>query len=193
MKNTLKKLTEADFRTSIWSGGKTTQLFIYPENSNYNTRDFKVRVSSATVELAESNFTKLEGVHRFIAPLDGNLSLTHDGKAFVDLKPFEIYEFEGDLETKSFGKVTDFNLMLVNGAKGELESFPIPEGKELRMLLNNGITILYSYSSTLRIWMDEEEVTLHPNELLSIKSAIANHIKVQSDKDANILVSRMLE
>lgn len=193
MNNYIRKLTEEDFSTSSWSGGATTQLFIYPENSNYGKRDFKVRISSATVELEESNFTKLEGIHRFITPLDNSLRLSHNRKTFTKLNPFEIYEFEGSLDTTSFGKAKDFNLMLANGTKGELRNFHISEGEEIEILTIIGLNILFSYNSSLRIRVHEEEITLSPNELLVVKSYKANQIKIHSNKNTNILLSRILD
>ncbi len=193
MNNYFRKLKEEEFSTSAWSGGKTMQLFIYPENSNYKERNFKVRISSATVELEQSNFTKLEEVYRFITPLDGNLKLTHNGKTFTNLEPFEIYEFDGGLETTSFGKAKDFNLMLANGAKGELRSFRISEKEEVKILTCNGLNILYSYDGLFKIGIDQDEITLSPNELLVIKSDSAKRIKIHSNKTANILLSLIIE
>jgi environmental stress-induced protein Ves len=37
--------------TDSWSGGTTTQLAIYPENSSYQQRNFLYRISTATVDI----------------------------------------------------------------------------------------------------------------------------------------------
>ena len=60
----IRHLTPADYRTSCWSGGTTTEIFIWPEDADYAARRFAVRISSATVELEESDFTALPGVTR---------------------------------------------------------------------------------------------------------------------------------
>ena len=193
MDNYIKILKEVDFKVSTWSGGKTTELFIFPEKSSYKDRDFKVRISSATVELEQSTFTKLEGVNRFITPLNNNLKLTHNEEESVDLKPFEIHEFDGSINTNSFGKARDFNLMLANGAKGELKSFLIQEAKEIILLVDFGFNILYSYDCIFKIWIDEEEFMLLPNELLVMKSNSSKHIKIQSNSGGNILLSSFIE
>jgi environmental stress-induced protein Ves len=117
-----KIIKKDSFKTSLWSGGTTTELYIYPENSLYKNKDFLFRLSSATVELAESTFTPLEGIQRYIAPIDGSLKLFHQIKT-VELKPYECYTFDGGIETTSKGKVTDFNLMLSKKVSGALESF----------------------------------------------------------------------
>lgn len=193
MKTYIKKLTEKDFKTSNWSGGTTTQLFIYPENSNYRSGDFKVRISSATVEQEESNFTMLKGVERFITPLDSILKLTHDGKTFITLKPFEVYEFNGGLTTSSFGRTKDFNLMLANGAKGGLQNFQIPENEKIEIPTIKGLNILFSYNGVFTIQFDGKEITLYPNELLVIKSMVATNILIHSSTTSDILLSTILD
>ena len=73
-------LKKKDYATSRWSGGTTTQLYLYPEDGSYAQRRFQIRVSSAAVELEESDFTPLPGVDRWITPLAGGFTLTHPGR-----------------------------------------------------------------------------------------------------------------
>ena len=51
---TIQHLTPSDYITTKWSGGLTTQLGIAPAGAVYADRDFLWRLSSATVEDAES-------------------------------------------------------------------------------------------------------------------------------------------
>ena len=165
-------LEEKDFITSDWSGGKTTQMYIYPENSIYRNLDFKWRISSATVDLEESDFTELKGVHRFITTLDNELKLTHDYKDFIELKPFEIYEFEGDLKTHSYGKVKDFNLMLANGATGDLVSLYVDNEISLKIESESSqrkFELFYSYNESLLISIDSKDFELKARDLLVIE------------------------
>lgn len=111
-----KKLTAADYVTAAWSGGTTTQIAIAPEGAVYADRDFLWRVSSAVVELEESDFTALPDYRRLIAPLRGEMTLTHGVGAPVTLAPYEVHAFEGGDHTHSRGRCTDFNLMLRRGA-----------------------------------------------------------------------------
>lgn len=113
-------LKQEDFATSHWSGGTTTQLLIWPEGASYASREFSVRISSATVELPVSDFTPLPGVTRYITPLSGGFTLTHPGKAPHSMAPLaEPYRFSGEEMTHCVGKATDFNLML-KGVEGEM-------------------------------------------------------------------------
>ena len=114
-------LTARSFRTSTWSGGTTTELFLYPENGSYANRDFILRISSATVDLDESDFTSLEGVERYITPLQGGFTLSHPDGNSVVLAPLAApYRFWGHTPTHCVGKATDFNLML-KGCAGRME------------------------------------------------------------------------
>ena len=62
-------------KTAKWSGGLTTELFIYPEGSAYSERNFDFRLSTATVEIETSVFTPLPHVQRTLMVLE--LSLIH--------------------------------------------------------------------------------------------------------------------
>lgn len=114
-------LTHKDFSQGNWSGGSTTQLYIYPGDGDYAARRFAIRISSATVRIPESDFTPLEGVERWITPLSGGFTLTHPGKNPVLLEPLDApYRFSGGIATHCVGTATDFNLML-KGVEGEME------------------------------------------------------------------------
>lgn len=114
-------LSAADFRASTWSGGTTTELYLYPETGSYASRDFLLRISSATVDLEESDFTPLEGVERYITPLQGSFTLSHPDGSSAVLPPLAApYRFWGHTPTHCVGKATDFNLML-KGCTGRME------------------------------------------------------------------------
>ena len=113
-------LTKEDYRVGHWSGGSTTELFIWPEGADYSTRQFRFRVSSAVVELEESDFTPLQGVTRYITPLTGGFTLTHPDAQPVVMAPLDApYRFSGEIPTHCVGKAADFNLML-KGVEGEM-------------------------------------------------------------------------
>ncbi len=115
-------IKEDEFIKSVWSGGTTEQIYIYPPDAIYKNADFLFRISRASVDISPSEFTKIPGVYRFIMPLDSELILTHDNKTDINLKPFESYEFSAEIHTKSRSVAKDFNLMLANGAEGDMKS-----------------------------------------------------------------------
>ncbi|NLN84112.1 MAG: HutD family protein [Firmicutes bacterium] len=191
----IKLLTEAEYTTTTWSGGKTTQLFIYPEEADYSKRDFKFRLSSATIEVEESEFTRLDSVYRFITPLDGQLKLTHDQRHFVELQPFDVYEFDGGKDTTSFGKAKDFNLMLKDGAEGSLESVLIDKETRLNYSFAGKEFFLFLYASNEPVTAEVQGKTynLKPDETLLINGrSVPNlQIKLNSEDRANVLVAKI--
>lgn len=191
MNDSIKIIGEDGFTTTDWSGGKTTQLYIYPEGSNYKERNFQFRISSASVELDKSEFTKLKEINRFITPLDGDLKLTHNGKDFINLKPFQVYKFLGGIDTTSYGKVRDFNLMLRDRAKGKMESIKVKDKTPI-FTGNNVLDIFYSYSGNFSFEINGKQYDLKPNELLILNTKEFNNtidIKIRSMVEDIILRS----
>ena len=112
---------EEDFSVSKWMGGKTKELAIFPPGAKYIDRDFIWRLSSATVELEESDFSKLPDYDRVLMVMEGSAVLTYDGKKSIRLKELEQDSFDGGAKTKSYGKITDFNVMVRKGGDGILD------------------------------------------------------------------------
>ena len=107
-----KLLTQADQVTTTWSGGTTTQLAIAPEGAVYADRDFLWRLSSAKVELEHSDFTPLPDYNRLISVLHGELEMKIGDGARFGLEPFTLRSFDGGVPVESWGKCTDYNLMV---------------------------------------------------------------------------------
>lgn len=195
MKITTKLIDKDEYITTEWSGGKTTQLFIYPEDSSYKNLNFKFRLSSATVELEESRFTKLEGIYRFITPLDKELKLTHDNKEYINLKPFEVYEFDGGINTSSYGTVRDFNLMLGNGAEGKLESIHIDKNYSSMEVYSSEFKeifyIIYAYRDRIHIHIDGDKKIIEPLQTFIIKLTENLNLKISSENPTDVLISKI--
>lgn len=114
----IKLIRKEDQPVGTWAGGTTTQLAIGPDGADYAARRFAWRISSARVDLDESDFTPLPGFHRILMILEGSVRLTHEGVREIDLGPFEQDAFEGAWRTKSRGRCVDFNLMTAPGWTG---------------------------------------------------------------------------
>jgi environmental stress-induced protein Ves len=132
----LKIIRKTEQITSHWSGGTTTQLYIYPENASYQKRNFLFRISTATVESNESTFTSLPGVSRLLMILEGSLKIIHTGRYSKILQKFETDSFEGDWETKGFGKVTDFNLMTTGKLQGTIHGTSLKKDETIQFHSN---------------------------------------------------------
>ena len=111
---------EENFSVSAWSGGQTKELAIYPRGQKYIDRDFIWRLSSATIETEESDFTRLPDYDRVLMVLDGEVVLEYNGERVAKCGTLEQDSFDGAWKTKSYGRITDFNLMVRKGNAGYL-------------------------------------------------------------------------
>lgn len=160
---TILHLRSDDFKTALWSGGTTTELYLYPPTGSYAARDFLIRISSATVDLDESDFTPLPGVERFITPLEGSFTLSHPGVPGVKLVPLSApYRFSGDIPTHCVGKATDFNIML-HGCQGHMQL------RQYRASIQPGFNSFYPLSDGI-ISVENQEYPVKRGELLVIFS-----------------------
>lgn len=125
-----KIYSSAERKTINWAGGTSTEVFVYPSDGDFATRNFTFRISTATVEVEESTFTFFEGITRHLMVLEGELELNHTDRYAKLLKKYDQDTFSGEWPTTAKGKVTDFNLMLKNGATGSLTHTELDEGKK---------------------------------------------------------------
>ena len=177
----IEKITENGYKTSDWSGGKTREIYIYPENASYAERKFLFRVSSATVDIEESEFTKLENVKRYIMPLENTeFSLTHENFETVKLSPYDIHYFDGNIKTVCRGKGTDFNLMLKN-CSGNMK---ILQKNRIKNAENISFLILFALEDSNITAQNTNNFFLKKSETLVFKLENNEKISVKSDKNA---------
>lgn len=128
----IKIYKSEDFTPSRWTGGTTTQLAIFPQDADYVKRNFIWRLSTATCDLEETTFSKLPDYDRVLMVLKGDVVLAHQDVRVTRLGELEQDRFDGGYITKSFGKITDYNLMTAKGNKGYLDVIELTaESREL--------------------------------------------------------------
>lgn len=183
----IKMYQKEDYPVSNWSGGKTTQLFIYPENSEYAKRNFLFRISSATVDCERSEFTSLPGVDRVILPLKGSLHLFYEGQGEKVLAPYEQDRFDGGWNTVSVGKATDFNLMLREGTKGEVEVHPLQTQESL--CLQNDDSMMLVFAAEGNVCLDTTYLQEWQLAVMDGEGKIS--IQNKEEKPAKVVVCRI--
>jgi environmental stress-induced protein Ves len=171
----VKIIRQVDITPTIWAGGKTTQLVIFPENSSYVDKNFDFRLSTATVETETSVFTQLEGVKRSLMVLKGSMILEHKGQYSKELNEFDIDNFLGDWKTTSYAKVTDFNLMTKGNTKGSLEykkmqAEDIFEENIKENLPNLPTIAYYIVEGIVKVYCDTTSYKLSKEELILIQN-----------------------
>ena len=159
-------LKSNDFQVSDWSGGKTKQLYLSPPTGHYGKRDFDYRLSTATVELAESQFSDLSGFHRILMSLDHTLHLHNASRQEETvLAPFTPYFFEGSDSITSRGTCTDFNLIYSDHYQGQM--LAISDREELSR--DEAIQFIYALGDLMVTGTGLSSLNLETGQLLIVE------------------------
>jgi environmental stress-induced protein Ves len=143
----MKIHTSSDFKTTEWSGGKTTEMFIYPDDAKFSERNFLYRISVATINISSSDFTPLPGVNRTLLLLEGELKLIHENHHESFLMPFSQDSFKGEWQTHSVGIAKDFNLMTKDGCNGTVSVIT----NDFNLTSHANHTLLFAYDGNASI------------------------------------------
>ncbi len=186
-----------DFKETNWSGGKTKQLAIFPEDGNYLERDFLWRLSTATITEEESRFSKLPDYNRVLVVLEGEVVLAHEGQRVTRLKTLEQDRFDGSYKTKSFGKITDYNLMVSKGNEGYIEVFSAHEkNMELEIIRNDSLKFntqcFYCKEGYFTVSVEGETILVTANTQLVIEFQQSEEIKISIMGDGVGIRSQIL-
>lgn len=177
-----------DSRTTInWASGTSTEIFIYPPTGSFADRNFQFRISTATVEAEESTFTFFEGITRHLMILKGELELIHEGRYTKHLKPYDQDTFSGEWPTRSKGKVTDFNLMLKNGATGSLTHHHLEPGNGRVFSAKTAFYFLYLVSGIATVSSGQ---TAKSGDLLQLESG--SEVKLQAQEPCEVIAIEIM-
>jgi len=176
-----------DIKTSDWSGGTTSELFIYPVNADYKKLDFAFRLSRATIEVDESTFTPLPKVKRKLMLLEGELELIHEGEHTKKLKALQFDTFSGDWNTKSIGKATDLNLMTLGDVDGNYSVIKAKKKQFHSYKITDRFTIFYIAEGSLSF----DETILTKGDLLMFNQAEEEPFKFNLAAGSNVVVVRI--
>lgn len=152
-------------KTVNWAHGTSTELFVFPADGNFQTRDFTFRISTATVEADETDFSDFTGLTRILLILEGNLTLIHEGRYTKQLAPFDQDTFDGGWKTKSKGRVRDFNLMFKEPISGNVEAVHCKEKEARTFALSADYDFFFVQSGVFTF----QENKLSTNDLLVIE------------------------
>lgn len=196
----LLHLTSKDYIVSQWSGGATTQVAIAPAGASYAERTFLWRVSSASVDADESDFTPLPDYHRWISTLVGEMTLSHNGGKTITLSPYEVHQFDGGADTHSWGRCTDFNLMLRKGAaQGSIRSLRIsagaaqaigPEDAAIEQFPSCAL-LLFCGEGTAVVTLGSERVLVAAFEAVLLDDAASRLLTVEAVENTAFMVAEI--
>ncbi len=167
----------------LWIGGVSKELYIYPDGSTINS-PFNFRVSTASINPGEYNFTFFKGYKRLLILLSGNVKLDVDGKDYY-LKPLSHIFFSGDSHTSSLAeeKSIDFNLIFKENIN--LLDFKILETEfSGNNLSYKAINIFYNLEENRHIRVNNNEYTLGKEDTLI---ACGNNFNIEGNGRGIIL------
>lgn len=102
--------------------------------------------------------------------LEGELTLVHEGRYTKHLNTFDQDTFMGDWDTKSQGRVRDFNLMCKNGAKGNVKHQHLAEEEQLTVQHKGNYQFFFVAEGAFSI----DATTLRKGDTLVIEDATTN-------------------
>jgi len=187
-------ITSHYFQPVSWSGGTTTELFIFPLTSDYHKRNFQFRLSTATVEKDKSDFTRLIGISRKLMVLDGKITLNHKDHYSRQINKFDVDEFEGDWKTSSIGKCTDFNLMTSGNTRGEIKAIVVENEQSVIWNINEDCDWVFMYilSGKVRIEINNKTVTINKGDLLISNLPSISNFEINGIEKSELVFSEIL-
>jgi environmental stress-induced protein Ves len=186
-------ISSDNFERNQWAGGTTTQLFIYPLQAEYKKRNFSFRISTATVELETSQFTKLPGISRKLMVLEGKMKLVHENQYSKELTKFEVDSFNGDWNTTSQGKCTDFNLMTIGKSQGKLAGLRIKKNKQIEFTVKKSSDwlLIYNYMGEVEIYVNDARYTLRAGDLFIGKEMATSKFQFTGIENSELVIAEL--
>lgn len=162
-----KIIRKENAKESVWDGGISKELYIFPDDSNLNS-PFNFRVSTATINPGVYKFTTFKSYKRLLILLKGSVKLEIDNNQYF-LKPMSHIFFSGDSlitsKTEEIGE--DFNLIFKEDV--ELLTFHITDNNiSGEILSNKAINIFYNLENTKHININNNEYLLEPGDTVII-------------------------
>ncbi|WP_430400647.1 HutD family protein [Flavobacterium sp.] len=184
-----KIISKKDLITTTWQGGTTTELYIYPEDSNYQERNFEFRLSSAQVNLEESQFTSLPNIDRELMVLDGSIEITHENQYSKRLNKFNVDSFKGDWKTSSKGTCTDFNLMSNVNYNCKIEVVTSSENQKKKLKNSSDFLILYNYKGEVLIKNENILFRLKEGDVFVLKEKM--NLEISFSDTSELIISKI--
>lgn len=184
-------IPQGSYLHSTWSGGETHQIAIAPKGAVYAERNFLWRVSIATVDLEESDFTALPDYRRYSAVLEGGMQVSHDGRPYKELKPYEPHAFDGGAKTHAKGKCRDFNLMLRKGqCEGSLKALHF-RGETPLQAEDVDTQLLFAAKGAFTWRSGTDTITVDEGACLLVEGREAQSFEIASEEGSILLLARI--
>lgn len=166
----IQLIPRARQKTAKWSGGETSELFIYPPQASLTAQDFLFRISTASVACGASDFTLFPQKQRILLLLEGDITLTFRGGESIRLTPMQSAAFSGTWHTLSRGTGVNFNLIFSPSAKGFLKAIKLRPEKAWQFSPQSRFTGLYFPSGSAHVTAGDSSYSIEKNDFLLISN-----------------------
>ncbi|WP_264558620.1 HutD family protein [Flavobacterium sp. N2270] len=184
-----KIISKKELITTTWQGGTTTELYIFPENSKYQEKNFGFRISTAQVLLKESIFTSLPNINRELMILDGSIEIFHEHQYSKIMNKFGTDSFKGEWKTSAKGICTDFNIMSNENYNCKIEVLSSNSKQKTTLKNLNEFLILYIYKGEAKVKILNESIKLENGAVFILK--IKDSFEIYFTKKSQIIVSKI--
>ncbi len=186
-------ISSNSFKSTTWPGGTTTELFIFPATADYQQRDFDFRISTAKVEVEQSDFSSLSGYYRKLMVLHGTVALNHEGHHSKKLNKFEVDEFEGDWKTISVGKCVDFNLMIKPGLAGSISGQSLKKDDSLSIEIGENANwyFLYLFSGSVEISLNHKAALVNKGDFVVLENSAKEILQIATTKNSDLVFAEI--
>lgn len=174
-------------KTVSWASGTSTELFIFPADGNFQTRDFDYRISTATVEAEETNFSDFSGLTRILLVLNGKLTLIHENRYTKELETFDQDRFDGAWKTRSKGKVQDFNVMFKENYDAEVNHFSLAENDKREINLDSKLHFYFVFNGKFHL----NGQLVNAGDLIEIRQNEIQKLDIICLEEGNIIETKI--
>lgn len=184
-------ITPQEFIVHGWSGGTTSEIFLYPEGADYKDKSFEVRISSAVITIDGTPYSDFSGYTRLICPIKGSMDIHHKNHHSIKLDSFEVDRFDGSWLTQSYGQCTDFNLLFSQNWEGEMKKVLAPAKLPLASGQYHGYFSCADKPLEINVKTSRlnESIELNPNNFLLIFSDEATELEIKGEKSPLVYVN----
>lgn len=184
MNQAIQYLAKQHYKVTHWSGGKTAEICLFPTDGKYQEGEFDYRVSSATIALDKTVFSRLSNYHRIIMSLTEPIVLYHE-KETIELIPFKVHRFNGAIETRSVGQCIDFNLIYTPEYHGEMTVYY--SGDEISIVKNRHY-IIYALKQVQCYDSNKEMIHIHSGDSIQFLANANEQWKMVSQDNLGCII-----
>ncbi|WP_281164583.1 HutD family protein [Liquorilactobacillus sicerae] len=159
-----------------WLGGETTEVYLYPEDGDYQQRNFAFRFSYATIEIEKSTFSNLNGFKRILIPTKDEITLINNLRSFK-IKKNQPYFFAGSDQVQSLGVSEDINLIYRPEWQAQMKLISLPA----KFKFDVEIVGVFALKGNSKVSLNDNEFQLREKDCLIIQNS--DHQKLQFKVD----------